>query len=146
MTRQPDDRTVQVPVSLIESAADALTLVGDMAASNELLALLSQPTPTAEQECTCFPVPERLHTTHYGATDPATTLEPNPDCPLHFPTAEPPRIEDMAPGTTFTAVSLRGPERWTRQIDGVTDRHGNVWSIDELDPSTIRDVTPPKEA
>lgn len=39
--------------------------------------------------CTCFPVPEHYHTTHYGATDPATTLEPNPDCPEHFPAPAP---------------------------------------------------------
>lgn len=36
-------------------------------------------------ECTCFPVPEEYWTTHYGAVDPATTHEPNPECPVHFP-------------------------------------------------------------
>ncbi len=69
------EKYVQVPVWLIESAADALTLVGDMAASNELRALLSQP-------------------------------------PVSLPTRE--QIESMV------AVSI--------------------------DPSTIRDVTPPKAA
>lgn len=36
-------------------------------------------------DCTCFPVPEKYWTTHYGAVDPATTMEPNPECPEHFP-------------------------------------------------------------
>lgn len=35
--------------------------------------------------CTCHPVPERYHTTHYGATEPGSTLEPDYDCPVHFP-------------------------------------------------------------
>ena len=35
--------------------------------------------------CTCFPVGPQYWTTHYGAVDPATTLEPNPECPEHFP-------------------------------------------------------------
>jgi hypothetical protein len=38
-------------------------------------------------ECTCFPVDPKYWTTHYGAVD-ATTLEPNPDCPEHFPRSE----------------------------------------------------------
>lgn len=33
--------------------------------------------------CECWPVPEKYHTTHYGATDPATTHQWNPDCPAH---------------------------------------------------------------
>lgn len=36
-------------------------------------------------DCTCYPVPEEYWTTHYGAVDPATTMEPNYDCPVHFP-------------------------------------------------------------
>lgn len=43
-------------------------------------------------ECACHPVPERYHTTHYGATEPGSTLEPDYDCPVHFPpdaTADP---------------------------------------------------------
>jgi len=35
--------------------------------------------------CTCHPVPERYHTTHYGATEPGSTLEPDYGCPVHFP-------------------------------------------------------------
>lgn len=39
----------------------------------------------AGRGCTCHPVPERYHTTHYGATEPGSTLEPDYDCPVHFP-------------------------------------------------------------
>lgn len=39
----------------------------------------------ARAVCTCHPVPERYHTTHYGATEPGSTLEPDYDCPVHFP-------------------------------------------------------------
>lgn len=42
----------------------------------------------AEPECTCFPVPPEYWTTHYGAVDPATMFEPNPECPEHFPATE----------------------------------------------------------
>jgi hypothetical protein len=45
---------------------------------------VTQPTP----RCTCHPVPEHLHTTHYGATEPGITLEPDPGCPVHFPGGE----------------------------------------------------------
>lgn len=42
---------------------------------------------TAPAECTCFITPEGTWTTHYGAVDPASQLEPNYDCPMHFPNA-----------------------------------------------------------
>jgi hypothetical protein len=35
--------------------------------------------------CTCHPVPEQYHTTHYGATEPGSTLEPDYGCAVHFP-------------------------------------------------------------
>ncbi|MCB5280349.1 hypothetical protein [Arthrobacter sp. ES1] len=35
--------------------------------------------------CLCWPVPERMWTTHYGAVDPGSTHEFNPDCPVHGP-------------------------------------------------------------
>ena len=35
--------------------------------------------------CECFELDPKYHTTHYGATDPATTHEWNPDCPVHRP-------------------------------------------------------------
>lgn len=36
-------------------------------------------------KCSCFETPPWTWTTHYGAADPATQLEPNPECPVHFP-------------------------------------------------------------
>lgn len=33
--------------------------------------------------CTCWVNPNPY--THYGAVEPGDALEPNPDCPLHFP-------------------------------------------------------------
>jgi hypothetical protein len=41
--------------------------------------------PMTEPTCTCHPVPEQYHTTHYGATEPGSTLEPDYECPVHFP-------------------------------------------------------------
>jgi hypothetical protein len=49
--------------------------------------------------CTCHPVPEQYHTTHYGATEPGSTLEPDYDCPVHFP--EPKRKWGDAPAHVF---------------------------------------------
>jgi len=37
-------------------------------------------------ECTCWPVEDSW--TYYGAVEPGGALEPNPDCPEHFPTTE----------------------------------------------------------
>ena len=36
-------------------------------------------------DCTCWEVDPKYWTTHYGAVDPATMYEPNPECPEHFP-------------------------------------------------------------
>jgi hypothetical protein len=63
------------------------------------------------------------------------------------PTAELPRPEDMAPGTTFTARFVNpadGGGRFTN-IDGfgVRDEAGRWCIARGIDPSTIRDVTPP---
>ncbi len=63
------------------------------------------------------------------------------------PTAEPPSIEEMAPGTTFTEEV-----RWTvtgTLSTGSTVAHsrsGEMRFADRFDPSTIRDVTPPKDS
>lgn len=35
--------------------------------------------------CTCFMVDPKYWTTHYGAVDPGSMYEPNPECPEHFP-------------------------------------------------------------
>lgn len=39
----------------------------------------------SEPACTCHRVPVQYHTTHYGATEPGSMLEPDYDCPAHFP-------------------------------------------------------------
>lgn len=35
--------------------------------------------------CLCWLVPEDLHFIYYGATEPGSTHEHNPDCPVHTP-------------------------------------------------------------
>jgi|GEM_PF-4805526 len=35
-------------------------------------------------DCTCFVTPEKYWTTHYGAVEPGSMYEPNPDCQEHF--------------------------------------------------------------
>lgn len=47
-------------------------------------------------KCECFLVPEHLHTTHFGATEPGSMIEPNPECPEHFPPADPVPADDHA--------------------------------------------------
>lgn len=34
-------------------------------------------------DCECWPVPNPW--TYFGAVEPGGALEPNPDCPVHFP-------------------------------------------------------------
>jgi hypothetical protein len=36
-------------------------------------------------KCTCFITPESTWTTYYGQVEPGSQLEPNYDCPVHFP-------------------------------------------------------------
>lgn len=40
---------------------------------------------TETRACTCHWVDPKYWTTHYGAVEPGSTMEPNPDCPEHFP-------------------------------------------------------------
>jgi hypothetical protein len=35
--------------------------------------------------CTCFVTDAKYWTVHYGAVEPGSMWEPNPDCPEHFP-------------------------------------------------------------
>lgn len=41
----------------------------------------------AMNECICFWVDEKLWTTHYGAVEPGSQMEWNPECPVHPPDA-----------------------------------------------------------
>ena len=36
--------------------------------------------------CTCYVTAESMWTVYGGAVEPGSQLEPNPDCPVHFPT------------------------------------------------------------
>lgn len=36
-------------------------------------------------DCICYPVEDKYLTKHYGAVEPGSAWEPNPDCPVHFP-------------------------------------------------------------
>ena len=96
--------------------------------TDAVLALLSQPTPSAE--CTCG----------YGGVH-----EPmNPRCERNgYRWTEPVSIADMAPGTTFTANLTA--HRFLYQGEGT---YRDEWTLAHVsaaafDPSTIRDVTPP---
>lgn len=59
------------------------------------------------------------------------------------------RDPDMAPGTTFSAATPDGYGRWQWvvlsdgrvRLDGTTE----IWYPNAIDPSTIRDVTPPTD-
>lgn len=141
--------TVQVPVSLIDEA-DVVMREGTrherylMAA--RLHALLSQPTPTAEEvriECP--------RCKGYGV-DPSVQQAGDKviDCTRcggDGEVAESPRIGDMAPGTTFMAATVQGySSRWTVAVIGVLDATGMRYSIGYINPSTIHDVTPPTES
>ncbi|PZE66914.1 hypothetical protein [Curtobacterium sp. MCBD17_021] len=59
--------------------------------------------------------------------------------------AEPVSIADMAPGTTFTGRiwGETDDELWFRTALGAVSASGVRASDDHIDPSTIRDVTPP---
>jgi hypothetical protein len=67
--------------------------------------------------CLCWLVPERMWTTHYGAVEPGSTHEFNPDCPVHglevaaageemldliFNTKAPEPSADLIPVATFS--------------------------------------------
>ncbi len=147
MTASTDEQCVPVPVGLVRSAAALLEVAGRANTAGDLLALLPQPTLTAEH------------------VEDWTDAQPNegPGCSCGFngsfqdcaawraADVEPPRIEDMAPGTTFTGTTRQGfTQRFERVSRGrVRAENGTLWSPldyrgrDRIDPSTIRDVTPP---
>lgn len=145
------ERMVQVPVSLIRRVL--LMLHGPYAGltAEELRALLSQPTPTSEP---FRPAPDEWFTfgSHVGFDGPLVFSDETDEVgdPLweRHPEqlATPPSIADMVPGTTFTE-----DVRWTvtgTLSTGVVVAHsdsGEMRFADRFDPSTIRDVTLPKE-
>ena len=52
--------------------------------------------------CTCYWTDSKYWTTHYGATEPGSQMEPNPDCPVHF------RDAAKLPGSRGTDVPQKG--------------------------------------
>jgi hypothetical protein len=66
--------------------------------------------------CTCHPVPEQYHTTHYGATEPGSTLEPDYGCAVHFPKVK--REWGKAPAEI---VSHRGGWIWACYVGWVAE-------------------------
>jgi hypothetical protein len=117
---------VPVPVSLIER------LLGNRTTDtlNELRALLSQPTPSAEHEVGCH----------------ACLNRDDAQCNCRAPAA-PPSIADMAPGTTFVGETseTRYLSRWTVLASGrIMSGMGIPHDPSEIDPSTIRDVALPE--
>lgn len=148
--------TVQVPVSLIEDWATQAEDAKAWSAANSMRHLLSQPTPSAEPVSAAQLLRERAE------ADPGSHRE---SLARGYGVGDaPPRIEDMAPGTTFTceyqdwATNGRPKQRYLCAIarSGSTstrlcflDPSGASLHIREaqqtIDPSTIRDVTPPKE-
>ena len=142
--------TVQVPVSQIERWADDLRRLlspGTYAIRIELAALLAQPTPTAE------PPLVQVGGRRGGKTTAAidALLDRASERGIQVQIIEPPRIEDMAPGTHAYIDGRFGD-------DGVCHAHMpgqtnySAWpgrcyrpraDRVHLDPSTIRDVTQP---
>jgi hypothetical protein len=57
--------------------------------------------------------------------------------------AVPASIADMVPGTTFTAVFHGEQDRFFRCRESLARAGRYLVSMDAIDPSTIRDVTPP---
>lgn len=141
--------SVQIQVSLIERIGRMASDTSAFSAqewddlSAVLAAILSQPTAERWQD--------RPHEAREDVDDYSMCLCGSPvDVPLHV--AAPPSIADMVPGTTFTA-QVRG---FTNPVDwevlpyvggGVFARSPSSWrwcSQHDIDPSTIRDVTPPR--
>jgi len=49
--------------------------------------------------CECWVTPERMWTTHYGAVEPGSQIEFNPDCPSHGTTTTHPTASAGLAGT-----------------------------------------------
>lgn len=85
----------------------------------------------------------------------ARVLDVVADALVWEPVAEQPDIEQMAPGTRFTAVIEGGMQRCLfERVNGADAGPGSVWKVfepdtghywnpDAIDPSTVRDVQPP---
>ena len=137
---------VQVPVSLIERMPHGQWCCTRSGVSPcnchraQFVALLSQPTPTAEPS-PLWCADDTPHDAHrarneFGGWNECTGR----------PAPEPPRVEDMAPGTTFTAEFHGDRDMFFRCRDSLARAGRYLVAMDAIDPSTIRDVRPPKDA
>lgn len=41
-----------------------------------------------DDDCTCFVTPEYMWFRYGSAIEPGSQMEPNPECPVHFPESE----------------------------------------------------------
>lgn len=152
------EKYVQVPVSLIEQLrreyADVLPAGVSWSTVESINALLST-TPTAEPDRVfrCEDCGDEFEDDHYGDAQ-AHEDQYGHNVPSWTTPAAPPSIADMVPGTTFTEASNGWPRTaWTvgQRHDGMKyiKRQSDGWTVldlDSIDPSTIRDVQPPKDA
>jgi hypothetical protein len=107
---------------------------GTAARVHAVLALFPQPTPSAEPRTACA----TCDGTRY-VTGPTGGGVPCPTC-----NAEPVSIADMAPGTRFVGDVRHGTQTFMVTIDSVIAAESGLnYFPEDIDPSTIRDVTPP---
>lgn len=69
--------------------------------------------------CSCWPTPEEYHFVHYGATEPGSAWEHNPDCPVHG-------TSEWAEGARTALSKLR------RALEAVLEEVGELESSDWL--------------
>jgi hypothetical protein len=108
----------------------------------DFLALFPQPTPSAEHQCS-GPHEDGRPESCVCSLGRSHNHDEVQDVP-----AEPVSIAEMAPGTTFTATQFgsRRTRYWMRLYEGVQVWWHPCWEAadeDDIDLSTIRDVTPP---
>lgn len=136
-------------------------------AADAVLALFSQPTPSAESVWSVVLVKRGGHYRYVkviggdwdGALESAENANEGWEALQGGPfvrgngvayhstiTAAPTSIEDMTPGTTFRITEDEDDEIWTVQDNrvAVCSAHGVGRYLDVFDPSTIRGVTPPR--
>jgi hypothetical protein len=132
------DRMIPVRESLIERTVQALAFEGiDVP---ELSALLSQPTPTAE--------PDEGGYCHCGTAKESHSIEEHAYVDMGIPPVEYQSIVQLNEGSTFYARQHGDPQErfWFLAAGmGVVSLDAIMAHANSIDPSTIRDVTPPKE-
>lgn len=85
-------------IDLDELIAEARRLEGDYSDNHEVvthMSVLADALEAAarvpvqgEPECECWPTEEKYHFVHFGATEPGSAIEFNPECPQHGETLE----------------------------------------------------------